>query len=78
VKVHLWGELGFYGPKRQARFEVRLERPMSLADALDVIGVHVPDVAVVGLNGEVVRRDDPALVVTDDDRIDCFPPTSGG
>ena len=33
VKVHLWGELGFYGPDRRSRFEVRLEGEMPLLDA---------------------------------------------
>jgi hypothetical protein len=51
---------------------------MPLMDALGLIGVPVADVAVLGLNGEVVRVDEPDLVVTDADRIDCFPPTSGG
>jgi hypothetical protein len=78
VKVHLWGELGFYGPGRLGTFEVRLEQPMPLADALVLIGVPVADITVLALNGEVVRVDDPGLVVTDADRIDGFPPTSGG
>jgi len=78
VKVHLWGELGFYGPGRNSKFEVRLGRPMPVAEALAEIGVPAADVAVLGLNGEVVRVDDPGVIVTDADSIDCFPPTSGG
>jgi hypothetical protein len=78
VKVHLWGELGFYGPGRNSKFDFPLERPMPMTEALALIGVPVADIAVLGLNGEVVRVDEPGLVVTDADRIDCFPPTSGG
>ena len=78
MKVHLWGELGFYGPGRQGRFEVPLEEPLPLLKALELIGVPVADIAVVGLNGEVVRVDEPRVQVTDADRIDCFPPSSGG
>ncbi len=78
MKVHLWGELGFYGPGRKARFEHRLSRPMPVADALREIGVPIADIAVCGVNGVVVRPEDPQVVVTDEDRIDCFPPTSGG
>lgn len=78
MRVHLWGELGFYGPGRRSRFEVTLERPMPLAEALALLGVPVADIDVAGVNGEVVRVDDPAVLVTDADRIDCFPPTSGG
>jgi sulfur carrier protein ThiS len=78
VKVNLHGELGFYGPERRSRFEVRLEDELPLADAIRLLGVPEADVAVVGLNGEVVRLDDLSLTVTDDDRLDLFPATSGG
>ena len=78
MKVHLWGELGFHGPGRRDRFEFRLEAPMPLTEALALIGVPVADIAVIGLNGEVVRVDEPGLTVADTDRIDCFPPSSGG
>jgi hypothetical protein len=78
VKVHLWGELGFYGPGRNSKFDFPLERPMPLVEALALIGVPVADIAVLGHNGEVVHVDEPGLVASDADRIDCFPPTSGG
>jgi sulfur carrier protein ThiS len=78
VKVHLWGELGFYGPGRQSRFEVRIVGEVPLLDAVRELRVPAADVAVCGLNGEVVRLEDPALVVRDDDRLDLFPATSGG
>ena len=78
MKVHLWGELGFYGPERRSRFEVRIERQLPLAEALHLIGVPEADVAVCGLNGEVVRLGDPSLTVRDGDRLDLFPATSGG
>ena len=78
MRVHLWGELGFYGPERRSRFEVHLEQEVPLAEALRLIGVPEADVAVTGLNGQVVRLDDPSLSVTDADRLDLFPPTSGG
>jgi hypothetical protein len=78
VKVHLWGELGWYAPGRRGRFEFPLEREMRASDALLAMGVPIADVAVMGRNGEVVRADDPTLTLTDRDRIDLFPPTSGG
>ena len=78
MRVHLWGELGFYGPGKRTRFELRIDREMPISDALRLIGVPEADVAVFALNGEVVRLGDPELTVADGDRIDCFPPTSGG
>jgi sulfur carrier protein ThiS len=78
VNVHLWGELGFYGPEKRGRFAIAIDGEVSVADAIRLIGVPAADVAVVGLNGQVVRLDDPSLVVTDRDRLDLFPATSGG
>jgi sulfur carrier protein ThiS len=78
VKVHLWGELGFYGPGKQGRFELPIDHAMPVSDVLRLIGVPEADVAVFALNREVVRLDHPAITVADGDRIDCFPPSSGG
>lgn len=78
MRVHLGGELGFYGPGRRARFEHRIEGERPLLDVLRELGVPAADVAVCGLNGEVVRLDDPSIVVRDEDRLDLFPATSGG
>jgi len=78
LKVHLWGELGFYGPGKQGRFEVEVEGETPLLDLLARIGVPWSDVAVAGLNGEIVRLDEPGITVRDGDRLDLFPPSSGG
>ena len=78
MKVHLWGELGFYGPAMRGRFEFPITHEMRVTDALRLIGVPEADVAVLGVNGEVVQLDDPTIVVADRDRIDCYPATSGG
>ncbi|HSV93921.1 MAG TPA: MoaD/ThiS family protein [Desulfobacterales bacterium] len=78
MKVHLWGELGFYGPERRSRFEVRIQGELPLSDALQLLGVPEADVAVIGLNGEVVHISDRVLTVSDNDQLDLFPATSGG
>jgi len=78
MKVHLWGELGFYGPGRQARFEFPLPVETSVSDALRLMGVPEADIAVFAVNGEVIRLGEAGLTLHDRDRIDCFPPSSGG
>jgi sulfur carrier protein ThiS len=78
VRVHLWGELGFYDRERRHRFEVALPGQLPLADVLRLLGVPEPEVAIAGLNGEVVRLDDPFVTVEDADRLDLFPPSAGG
>lgn len=78
MRVHLWGELGFYDRERRHRFELQLPGEMPLADVLGLLGVPAAEVAIVGVNGEVVRPGDPRVVLTDADRLDLFPPTAGG
>jgi molybdopterin converting factor small subunit len=78
MRIHLWGELGFYGPGRRGRFEAAVEGEEPLLVFLARIGVPAAEVAVAGLNGEVVRLEDPSLTVSDGDRLDLFPPSSGG
>ena len=78
MKVHLWGELGFYGPGRRGRFDIPNEGEQPLLDVLRQLGVPAADVAVCGINGEVVRLDGPVPIVRDDDRLDLFPASSGG
>ena len=78
MRVHLWGELGFYDRERRHRFELRLPGEMPLADVLALLGVPPAEVAIVGLNGTVVRLRDPAVMVRDADRLDLFPPSAGG
>ena len=55
MRVHLWGELGFYGPGKRGRFEFPIAHEMPMSDALRLIGVPEADVAVFGRNGAVVR-----------------------
>ncbi len=78
MQVRLHGSLGFYGPDRRERFEVALGRELTIGDAVRLVGVPLAEIAVAGLNGEVVRLDDPAITVSDEDRLDLFPPSSGG
>ena len=60
MKVHLWGELGFYGPGKRGRFEFPIDREMPVSDALRLIGVPEADVAVFALtarwSGSTTRR----------------------
>ena len=78
MKVHLWSELAFYGPGRRSRFDIPLTGPTPLPEVIRRIGAPWPDVGVVALNGEMVRQEDPQPLVVDDDRLDLFPPSSGG
>jgi sulfur carrier protein ThiS len=78
MRVHLWGELGFYDRERRHRFEVTLHGELPLADVLRLLGVPQAEVAIVGLNGAVVRLGDPGVTVGDADRLDLFPPSAGG
>ncbi len=78
MRVHLWGELGFYDRERRRRFEIHLPGELPLLDVVRLVGVPVAEVAVVGVNGVVVRLGDPEIMLTDADRLDLFPTTAGG
>ena len=78
MKVHLSGELAFYGPGKRSKFEFAIDRPLPVAEALRLMGVPAADVAVLSVNGVAERVDDPLVIVTNQARIDCYPPTSGG
>ena len=70
----------YHGPAEYFRCDVSQSRDRELLveEALRRMGVPAAAIAVTGLNGEVVRLDDPSLVVRDGDRLDLYPPSSGG
>ncbi len=78
MKVHLSGELAFYGPGKRGKFEFPIAHAMPVAEALRLMGIPAADVAVLAVNGVAERVDNAAVIVTNGDVIACYPPTSGG
>jgi sulfur carrier protein ThiS len=76
MRLHLGGHLSWYAPGRAARLEVPLERPASLLDLLEALGVPAAEVAVALVNRCPVEL--AGATVDDGDSVDLYPPVGGG
>jgi sulfur carrier protein ThiS len=76
MKVHLGGHLAFYDPQKRSWFEVHLEEETPLPDLLRTLGVPEAEIALAAVNRTVVAVAEAR--VTDADRLDLYPPMSGG
>jgi sulfur carrier protein ThiS len=76
MEVHLGGHLAFYDREKRSRFEVHLETETALVDLLRELGVPEAEIAIAAVNRSVVALAEAR--VTDADRLDLYPPMSGG
>jgi sulfur carrier protein ThiS len=76
MELHLGGHLAFYGPGRQKLVVIRLEGETPLVEVLGRLAIPEADVAVAAVNLNVVSLHDARVV--DGDRVDLYPPISGG
>jgi len=76
MEVHLGGHLAFYDREKRSQFEVRLDSETALLDVIRELGVPEAEIALVAVNRTVVSLAEAR--VTDADRLDLYPPMSGG
>jgi len=76
MKLHLGGNLPFFGPKRQKVLKVHLQKPTRLSEVLLRLGIPVSEVYLTVLNGEHVILDE--TLVSDSDEVRLYPPMDGG
>lgn len=76
MEVHLGGHLAFYDREKRSWFEVRLEAETALLDVIRAMGVPEEEIALAAVNRTVVALAEAR--VTDADRLDLYPPMSGG
>jgi len=76
MEVHLGGHLAFYDPKKRSRFEVHLDAETPLLEVIRMLGVPEAEIAVAAVNRAVVALAEAR--VGDADRLDLYPPMSGG
>jgi sulfur carrier protein ThiS len=76
MEVHLGGHLAFYDPQKRSRFEVRLDAETPLLEVIRMLGVPEAEIAVAAVNRAVVALAEAR--VGDADRLDLYPPMSGG
>jgi sulfur carrier protein ThiS len=76
MEVHLGGHLAFYDPEKRSRIEVHLEGETALLDLVRELGVPEAEIALAAVNRTVVSLSEAR--VNDGDRLDLYPPMSGG
>ncbi len=76
MEVHLGGHLAFYDPQKRSRFEVHVEAGTPLLDLVRELGVPEAEIAIAAVNRSVVTLAEAR--VGDADRLDLYPPSSGG
>jgi sulfur carrier protein ThiS len=76
MEVYLGGHLAFYDREKRSRFEVHLAAETALVDLLRELGVPEAEIAIAAVNRSVVALAEAR--VTDADRLDLYPPMSGG
>ena len=76
MEVHLGGHLAFYDRVKRSWFEVHLEAESALLDLIRELGVPEAEIALAAVNRTVVSLAEAR--VGDADRLDLYPPTSGG
>jgi sulfur carrier protein ThiS len=76
MDVHLGGHLAFYDRAKRSRFEVRLESDAALLDLIQRLGIPEEEIALAAVNGTLVSLAEAR--VGDADRLDLYPPMSGG
>ena len=76
MEVHLGGHLAFYDREKRSRFEVHLEAEVALVDLVRQLGVPEAEIALAAVNRTVVALAEAR--VGDADRLDLYPPMSGG
>ena len=76
MEVHLGGHLAFYDREKRSWFEVHLEAETALLDLIRELGVPEAEIAIAAVNRTVVSLAEAR--VGDADRLDLYPPMSGG
>lgn len=76
MEVHLGGHLAFYDREKRSRFEVHLEAETAVLDLIRRLGVPEAEIAVAAVNRTVVSLAEAR--VGDADRLELYPPMSGG
>jgi sulfur carrier protein ThiS len=76
MEVHLGGHLAFFDREKRSRFQVHVEAETALLDLIRELGIPEAEIAIAAVNRTIVSL--PEARVGDADRLDLYPPMSGG
>jgi sulfur carrier protein ThiS len=77
VQLYLGGHLAWYDPHKNKSIEVRLTQPTLLTDVLLQLKIPLAEIVVGVVNGRAVLSLD-AVMITDNDKVELYPPVDGG
>jgi len=63
-------------PGRKHALEISLREPTPLSEILSQVGIPLPEVALVAINGEMVEVEN--TIVRDEDHVRVFSAVNGG
>ncbi len=76
MQLRLHGHLAWYEVEERSQLEIRLSHPVMLIQLLEQLQLPVAEIAVATVNGVEVQLQEAR--VTDEDRVDLYPPVCGG
>lgn len=76
IHVTVGGYLAFFAPRKQRAFEVPAAPGLDLLDLLSGLGIPIPEVALMVVNGEVIS--DLGWLVSAGDQVKFFSASDGG
>lgn len=76
MKITLGGQLSYHLPGHPRHLEVQLEAPSRLEEVLTGLGIPVPEIYLVVVNGELVELQ--TALVSQQDEVKLYPPVDGG
>jgi sulfur carrier protein ThiS len=76
MQLHLGGHLGWYDSQKRSWLEIDLPETTTLSDIVQRLGVPLDEIAIATVNGQVVSLKEAH--VSDDDRVELYPPVGGG
>ncbi len=76
MKIHLGGSLAWYDKQKRSNFVVELSGSMSLNALLDKLAIPSAEIAIISINGQLLRGED--YMLKDTDEIKLYPSMGGG
>lgn len=76
MHLHLGGHLSWYLPNKASDIEIDLTGPVELRSILEQLHLPAGEVSIIAINGVAASID--GTLVTQDDRVELYPPIGGG
>ncbi len=76
MKLYAGGYLTFYLPDKQPEIDIPLAEPVELAEFLGGLGIPVPEVQLIVINGQIADLN--TAYIRNRDEVKIFPGIDGG